>query len=154
MPTSPAPAPNRPRDLDTAHLGFEWVGEANVLLAIHVNGSVSDEVWDRYVVAVRTHQGPELRCLVWNEGGRPTMAQQRRLLEATQGSRAPVAIVSSSVAARFIVSIFALANRHVRFYPASDAEAALYYLCTDDRMRAHLKNVLSHLCIQAGVALP
>jgi hypothetical protein len=90
-----------------------------------------------------------MRCLVWNEGGRPTVAQQRRLLEVTQGTHVPVAIVSSSVAVRFIVSVFALANRHVRFFPAAQIARALSYLCNEQSERAAARTALERLCARA-----
>ena len=118
-----------------ACLEFEWVPDANLLVAYHANGSVEDDLWDDYVHAIHSNLGPNLRCLVWNEGGRPTSDQQRRLVAATEGAKVPVAVVSSSIAVRFVVSALALANRHVRYFSVDQVNAALVYLCKDATQR-------------------
>ena len=128
-----------------ACLAFEWVPITHVLVAYHANGNVEDEVWDGYVAAIVEHLGPKLRCLVWNEGGRPTSDQQRRLVVATHNAKVPVAVVSSSIAVRFIVSALALANRHVRYFPADQIHNALVYLCEDPNHRAAIGSALERV---------
>lgn len=132
-------------DTDSACLEFEWVPSAHLLVAYHANGSVDDDTWDEYVYAVHTNLGPDLRCLVWNEGGRPTTDQQRRLVSATQDAKVPVAIVSSSIAVRFIVSALALVNRHVRYFPVDQVNNALAYLCKDASQRGAAVDALERI---------
>ena len=149
-------ASNPPSEVaDDAHvpqLELEWVHEAQALVAVHVHGTVTDAVWETYVDAVRSNLKPGLRCFVWNEGGRPTIAQQRRLVEVTRGIPVPVAVVSSMIAVRFIVSAFSLANRNIRFFSAPEVGAALDYLCSDPVWRAMVRDAVMRAAARAGIA--
>jgi hypothetical protein len=95
----------------------------------------TDREWEAWIAASETlwEKAPEFRLLVVSEGGHPSRRQLARLesvkgrLERAGGKKRsePItAILSASVAMRFIVSAVALFNPKVRCFPtAALAEA-------------------------------
>src|SRR5262249_21177796 len=101
-------------------LVFELIKPAQILVSYQ--GEVAtDEDWDRYVLFMSSLRSvPKLRFLVWADGSPPKPEVLRRLLEIVRGREWQVAMVSSSPALRFVVSVCSLVNRSIRNFVPSD----------------------------------
>jgi hypothetical protein len=92
--------------------------------------AASDADWDVYLNAMRPVLPTDrlFRVLVVTDGAYPTRNQQGRMT-ALVGKRTPcVAVVSSSTALRFFVSILALLNSKVSCFDPSQRHQAYSYL--------------------------
>jgi hypothetical protein len=92
-----------------------------------------DDEWDEFLDTLRTKGGshggpPAFRILVVTEGGGPNLPQRKRLQVALAGRSFRVAVVTSSVAARFLVSAIALLNRDIRSFARDELDKAYRHL--------------------------
>jgi hypothetical protein len=106
-------------------LVFEWVSDLEILISCQGVECPTDAEWDGYLACVAVSRAKEGgRSLVITQGGRPSRDQQARLIAVTEGIPARVAVISAAGALRFIVSILALVNPHIRsFHPSQQADA-------------------------------
>jgi hypothetical protein len=111
-------------------LVYELASDLELLVSYQGVEMPTDEEWDGYLACValssKTAESP--RGLVFTDGGRPSREQQLRLTAATDGRLARVAVVSRAGALRFIVSIMALANPHIKSFSPSQKAAAFAHL--------------------------
>lgn len=111
-------------------LAFEYLTELHLMVSCMGRTAASDADWNTYLDAMRSVlQGDSLfRALVVTDGGYPTRSQQGRMT-AFVGKRTPcVAVISSSTAMRFVVSILALLNSKVSCFDPSQRHQAYSYL--------------------------
>lgn len=126
------------------NLAFELVKEAGIFVLYQGAGSPDQADWDRFVQQVRDYDG-DMRCLVFTEGWHPSRAQGMQIRNATRGKRPSVAIVSPSTAIPFVVSVFTLVNRRMRFFNADELERAFEHLRFEPKERAIVSEILARL---------
>jgi hypothetical protein len=113
-----------------ASFAFEVVKDLELLVSYQGLKNPGDEEWDRYVeVLARLHQVPNnFRYFTISEGGHPSGAQQARVKAVVNGRTPAVAIVSSSIAIRFVGSVLALMNRKVQCFRPDQLEQAYAHI--------------------------
>ena len=84
--------------------------------------------WEAYVAALAEHQHKENPRLLVYALEQPPLAAIESMLNVLRGRRWRVAIVSPSIAVRFMASTFALSVRDVKFFPPGELAAALKHL--------------------------
>lgn len=101
----------------------------------------SDEEWDRWLHATLalSRQVGAFRLLVVTEGGHPTRAQIERLQRTKEGPEPPTAIVSSSVAMRFMGAALTFINSTIRCFAPTELDKAFAHLglAPDERSLAN-----------------
>jgi hypothetical protein len=109
---------------------FEVVSDLELLVSYQGPQNPTDEEWAAYVeVLARLHQAPNgYRYFTISEGGHPSGAQQARVKAAVNGFNPAVAIVSSSIAIRFVGSVLALVNRKVQVFPPHELAEAYRHI--------------------------
>lgn len=106
---------------------WELVSERALFVAYY-DGANEDARWETYVSALGEHQHEQNpRSLVYALE-QPPLAAIESMLDVLRGRRWRVAIVSPSIAVRFVASTFALSVRDVKFFPPGDLAAALKHL--------------------------
>jgi hypothetical protein len=106
---------------------FELLSKERILIS-YQGPHATQEQWDRYISLMQTISGAsEMRFLVLVEGSPPSAANQLRI-RALVKREWPVALVSSSIAMRFVVSAFSLVNRSIRFFSPEDLSGALVHI--------------------------
>jgi hypothetical protein len=133
---------------------FEVVEELELLVSYQGPRNPGDEEWEKYVdVLARLHQVPSgYRYFTISEGGHPSGAQQARVKAVVNGLNPAVAIVSSSIAIRFVGSVLALVNRKVQCFPPDELAAAYEHLGVAPRDIPRLQGVVSRLRTQVTAA--
>jgi len=113
-----------------ANLAFEVHDEMSLIVLKHGSGAPSEEEWKRYLDAWGpvAHRLEQIRILVLTDGGRPLRDQQTQLNTILGGRSVRTAVVSSSMAVRFVISVFALMNPGIRGFASSHLAEALEYL--------------------------
>jgi hypothetical protein len=104
---------------------FEFLPALSLMIFHHRKRAPTDAEWDSYLAAMSDAARPDLpRCIIVTEGAHPNRAQQARLIALVKGRPHRVAVISSAVALRFVVSALALVNKAVKaFSPTEYAEA-------------------------------
>lgn len=122
-------------------LVFEANVEARLVVSCQSKFNPSDAEWDRWMMAVGNleHQVQSLRLLVVTEGGHPTKQQLERL-RAVNKKNPPTAIVSSSMALRFMGAALSFVNPTIRCFAPGQLEKAFDHLglLPMDRQQARL----------------
>lgn len=133
---------------------FEVVRDLELLVSYQGPENPRDEEWDNYVeVLGRLHQAPNgYRYFTISEGGHPSGGQQARVKAITNGFTPAVAIVSSSIAIRFVGSVLALVNRKVQVFPPDELEAAYRHIGVAERDVPRLESVVARLRAQVSEA--
>ena len=113
-----------------SNLAFEVLPEASLIVLRHGPGKPRPEEWRNYLSALRpiSSRLGEMRFLVFTDGGRPLPDQQRDLSEITAGRSVRTAVVSSSMAVRFVIAMFALVNAGIRGFDSTHHTHAFSYL--------------------------
>lgn len=88
----------------------------------------TDGEWFGYIEEIKRHGVDRTMQLVCTEGGGPNATQRRYLEEALAGRTVPVAVLSSSVSVRGMVSAMSWVNREIRAFPPAGLLDALAYL--------------------------
>ena len=112
-----------------ADLVFETLVEARLVVSCQTKFNPSDAEWDRWLRAVRhlEHQVNAPRLLVVTDGGHPTKPQIERM-RAENKNNPRTAIVSDSVALRFLGSALTFLNPTIRCFAPTNLDAALDHL--------------------------
>jgi hypothetical protein len=133
---------------------FEVVRDLELLVSYQGPENPRDEEWDNYVqVLARLHQTPNgYRYFTISEGGHPSGAQQARVKAITNGLTPAVAIVSSSIAIRFVGSVLALVNRKVQVYRPDELDEAYRHIGVAERDVARLESIVGRLRAQVSEA--
>lgn len=110
-------------------LVFAALTEARLLVSCQSKFNPSDQEWDRWLEAAWTleRRVENIRLLVVTEGGHPTKPQIERLRAANK-SNPPTAIVSPSLALRFLGSALTFVNPTIRCFSPAELEQALGHL--------------------------
>jgi hypothetical protein len=117
---------------------FEVLRSERLVVGCRGAWEVTDTEWESYIDAVRElhSKGSSHRSLVYTDQPM-TRRQQEQLARATEGNQGQVAVLSDSIAVRFIVSMFNLLNRNVRLFSPSQLSEALEHLnCTHEEGHA------------------
>ncbi len=126
---------------------FEVVRDLELLVSYQGRGNPSDAEWERYVeVLARLHQVPNnYRYFTFSEGGHPSGSQQARVKAVVNGRTPAVAIVSSSIAIRFVGSVLALVNPKLRCFRPDQAEQAYAHIDVSAQNIPRLTSVIARL---------
>jgi hypothetical protein len=109
---------------------FEALPAQRMVVVWAGKGELSPDEWDRCLASIRSLGDLKgLRLWVWSEGARPSRAQQAELIELTRDADVRAALVSPSVAMRFVVSVFTLVYRDIRLFAPAQLEEAIVQLC-------------------------
>ena len=119
-------------------LVFELLPEHRIVVLCEGRGEPSTQEWDGYLGLLRQQlRSGGLRVFVYSAGGRPSRAQQQQLMQLTGDHDLQVAVVSASMALRFVVSVFALIHRDIRlFTPAQLDQAFAHIRCSAEEVAA------------------
>jgi hypothetical protein len=133
---------------------FENIEDLELLLSYQGPRNPSDAEWAPYVALLQRLHATRAgyRYLVFSDGGHPSSEQQARLKAATEGRKPPVSIISSSVAIRFVVSIFALFNHRVQCFAPSEINSALRHIGLNPDVAPRVLARLAKL--KDGIAAP
>jgi len=112
-----------------ADLVFETLVEARLVVSCQTKFNPSDVEWERWLGAVHQleHRVQVLRLLVVTDGGHPTKAQLERLRAANK-KNPPTAIVSASLALRFMGSALTFVNPTIRCFAPTSLDAAFDHI--------------------------
>ena len=126
---------------------FEVVRDLELLVSYQGRRNPSDEEWARYVeVLAHLHQGSNnYRYFTVSEGGHPSGSQQGRVKAVVNGRSPAVAIVSSSIAIRFVGSVLALVNPKVRCFKPEQLELAYAHISVPARDIPRLNSIVARL---------
>jgi hypothetical protein len=128
---------------------LQWAFCGRLVVLRHTRKNPSDAEWDPYIAAFVLHQqrfAHRTATLVWTDGGGPTPAQRARINAAVNlESGVSVAVVSTSMAVRFIVSSMALFNRGIRAFSPDELDGALSHLDATPDERADVRRALQTL---------
>lgn len=111
------------------HLVFEALPEARVLVSCQTKFNPSDLEWDSWLneaINLDRRVG-EFRLVVVSDGGHPTKSQVERL-KATNRKNPLTAIVSPSLALRFMGAALTFVNPTIRCFPPSEFESAFDHI--------------------------
>lgn len=106
------------------------LAEARLIVSCQTRFNPSDEEWDRWMTAasVLARQVGDFRLLVVTDGGHPTRAQLERLKRLKDRKEPPTAIVSSSVALRFMGAALTFVNSTIRCFAPAQLEDAFEHI--------------------------
>jgi hypothetical protein len=112
------------------NLAFEVHDEISLIVLAHGPGAPSSQEWDSYLSAFGSvvHRLEQMRILVLTDGGRPLRAQQLQLTNLTGERSVRTAVVSSNMAVRFVIAMFALLNPGIRGFASTHLADAVDYL--------------------------
>ena len=99
------------------------------LLCVSYTGQEPDAGdWDGYFALLSARTADRMRFVVYVDGPAPSRAIQARISDAARDRPWRVVLLSSSMALRFVVSVFSFVNRTIRFFPPEELRAALDHL--------------------------
>jgi hypothetical protein len=113
----------------------------NVVLVVHNSMAPTNDEWEQYLQTVlsggRLYGGDLTLCrqLVITDGGGPNSAQRamaQKAAEQMNGAAMPVAVVSSSMFVRGIVTAFNWFNMNLKAFAPSEVETAVAFLGIDE----------------------
>ena len=112
---------------------FEVLAEARLIVSCQTRFNPSDLEWDRWMMAasVLARQVGDFKLLVVTDGGHPTRAQLERLKrqkEQKDHKEPPTAIVSSSVALRFMGAALTFVNSTIRCFAPAQLDQAFEHI--------------------------
>ncbi len=127
-------------------LVFEAIKEARLLVSCQTKFNPSDAEWDRWLIAASNleHAVASFRLLVVTEGGHPTKAQVERLRKVNK-KNPPTAIVSSSLALRFMGSALTFVNPTIRCYSPAHLDDAFEHIGLFPAERAQAREAVKRL---------
>ena len=128
-----------------ATMAFQFLD--SVAIAVHGHSSPSDEEWRRWVEACRTLAAPnDLPVYIVSKGGAPNAAQRRQLDEAAAGSKPRVAVLSSSVFVRGVVTAISWAqDMKIKSFALDDVDRALAHLGLHPSVRTRVETTVAAL---------
>jgi hypothetical protein len=133
---------------------FEVVRDLELLVSYQGPRNPSDEEWESYIeVLARLHQVPNgYRYFTISEGGHPSGSQQARVKAVVNGLNPAVAIVSGSIAIRFVGSVLALVNRKVQCFRPDELDEAYAHIGLAPADVPRLEAVVGRLRAQVTAA--
>jgi hypothetical protein len=129
------------------NLAFEVHDELSLIVLKHGLLAPSVREWNGYLDAFRpiSHRLEQMRILVLTDGGRPQRQQQAQLNTIVGGRTVQTAVVSSSMAVRFVISVFALLNPGIRGFASFHLDDAFDHLALKPRERAAAASIVLRL---------
>jgi hypothetical protein len=108
---------------------FAWGADALMLVA-HTKEKPEPATWSAMCRAVdeTLRRAPELKTIVFTDGGGPTGAQREELARASTGKKYRVSVVSTAPGVRFIVSSMALFNPTIKSFQPNDWQNSLVHV--------------------------
>lgn len=152
----PARRSDKPDELQTSLVRLV----ENVVVVVHTAFSPSDDEWDAYlqtlVAAANAHGGDLTRCrqLMMTDGGGPNSVQRlsaQRTLAAVNGEAMPLAVVSSSPAARGIVTAFNWMKMNIRMFHPMEVGSAFEFLHVGKGTRDAIWDALEAIQDELGI---
>ena len=133
-------------------LVFESIADARLVVSCQTKFNPSDPEWDRWLMAVGNleHQVQSVRLLVVTEGGHPTKQQLERL-RAKNKKNPPTAIVSSSLALRFMGAALTFVNPKIRCFSPPQLEKAYEHLGLEPLERQQARSAVERLQRALGI---
>ncbi|WP_437328879.1 hypothetical protein [Sorangium sp. So ce381] len=109
-----------------------WKTQDRLSVVVHNECAPTDLEWNIYLNHVRENVNiPNLRVLVWTDGGSPD-GRQRKAMEvvARQGypNPPPLAVVTQSIVVRAVMKLASIFNPHIRCYSPDQISLAYMYL--------------------------
>ena len=134
------------------HLVFEALLELRVLVSCQTQFNPSDLEWDSWLNAAINldRRAGQFRLLVVSDGGHPTKSQVERM-KATNRKNPPTAIVSPSLALRFMGAALTFVNPTIRCFPPSDFEGAFDHIGLGGLERGPVLAAVARLQATLGV---
>ncbi|HET6334343.1 MAG TPA: hypothetical protein VFG30_14065 [Polyangiales bacterium] len=128
------------------HFAFTYLSAPRILVSYQGTLPPDENEVRNYNQVLRSiAEQPDVRCLWYTEGARPSREQQERLAAAVPKHQWLVALLSPSPEMRFIASAFSLVNRNLRYFTAQELPLALRHLqCTPDE-QSEVQLVLAEL---------
>jgi hypothetical protein len=118
------------------------------MVVVHGKESPSDADWDRMCEFLKQAASPEMRILVYTDGGAPS-AVQRSKLNAVLHMKPRVAILTTSLIARTAGTALRWFNDKIRIFGPHEIEAGLKHLqltrTEETALRAALDDVRGEL---------
>lgn len=132
---------------DQPSFAFEVNQTLELLVSYQGSRNPSDAEWREYVeVLARLHRTPtNYRYFTISEGGHPSSAQQAKVKAAVNGRTPAVAIVSSSIAIRFVGSVLALVNPKVQCFRPDQLGRAYAHIALAPRDVPRLEAIVAKL---------
>lgn len=130
--------------MDRKTAAFRAIGD--FLVFVHTDEPPSDEEWARLIEAFR--EVPDLRrcrVLVLTDGGAPDARQRLSINRVLKDFNPPVAIVSSSMVARAVVTAMGWFNPRVRAFASDDMDGAFTHLDASEVDRGRLSQTVNEL---------
>lgn len=136
-------------------LVFEYQKNLNLMVLVQGTTAPTDQEWDDHVRAVMSAPtDPPFRVLVVSRGAHPSRAQQQRLIAQVRKRKTKVAVVTSAIGVRFVVSILTLMNPHMRSFQPEERGAALLYLGLTPEQAEQVSLVVDRLATQITLPSP
>jgi hypothetical protein len=125
---------------------FEVVREARLVVSCQSKFNPSDDEWARWMTAASNleHEVGQFRLLVVTEGGHPTKPQLDRL-RAVNKKNPPTAIVSSSLALRFMGTALTFVNPTIRCFSPKELDEAFDHIGLVSAERSRATTVMQRL---------
>jgi hypothetical protein len=137
-----------------ANLAFEVHRETLLIVLKHGPGKPSQVEWESYLSALRpiSERLEEMRIVVFTDGGRPRLEQQKQLNEFSRGRSVRTAVVSSNMAVRFVIAMFALVNSGIQGFDSKQRARAFSYLGLTAAECKLVELAERRLCLTFGLA--
>jgi hypothetical protein len=136
-------------------LVFEYLKDLNLMVLVQGTVPPTDQEWDAHIRAVMSAPtDPPFRVLVVSRGAHPSRAQQQRLIAQVRNRKTKVAVVTSAIGVRFVVSILALMNPHMRSFQPEERGAALQYLGLTQEQAKQVSLLVDRLATQITLPNP
>jgi len=102
---------------------------ARLVVTVHTTAVPSDEDWDAYMAQVDAFLPLEdQRVLVVSAGGGPNGKQRKMMVDALNGARVPVAIITNSLLMRGAGTAVSWFNPSLKVLGPGDLDVAVEYL--------------------------
>ncbi len=111
-------------------LVFDFIADLHLLVSYLEEEGPTDAEWDAFVAALGSglDRFSSFRSLVITGGAHPSRSQQARMVARGAGRTPRVAVISSSIALRFVTSALALVNRNIRCFAMEEPQRAFAHL--------------------------
>jgi hypothetical protein len=108
---------------------MDWRRMARLVVTVHTEAVPSDEDWDAYMAGVDAYLPLEdQRVLVVSAGGGPNGKQRKMMVDALNGARVPVAIITNSLLMRGAGIAVSWFNPSLKVLGPGELDAAVEYL--------------------------
>lgn len=131
---------------------MSWRRIGRLVVTVHTDAAPDDEEWAGYVALVRDRLPPEThRVLVVSAGGGPNIKQRKMMVDALNGSRVPVAILSSSLVMRGTGIAISWFNPSLKVFGPEAFDAAVEHLGLTPSERVESARVIRELEVGLGL---